>query len=132
MIYILPASSRKRDDNGKWYFEECPSAEIVIIQRPFHYLSRNAPHFTYEYKKWLFRKLLTSQTAISEFTRMLDILIEEGNLILQCSCVPPRGCHGSVIKEALEWAEPYGIYGWHPELKRRAAASLAKKQTLNA
>lgn len=127
MIYILPASSRKRDDSGGWYFDECPSAEIVIIRRPFHYLSRSAPHLTYEYKKWLFRKLLTSPTAIQEFTRLLDIVIEEGNLILECSCVPPRGCHGSIIKEALEWAEPFGIDGWHSELKKYAAKKFAKQ-----
>lgn len=138
MIYLLPVSGRLRKDGigwmppgSGWYHPEAPHATIINIQRPFSHISRgpviaNSDSLK-EYKKWLFRKLLVSKTVGEEFTRMLDVLIQEGDLILQCSCIPPRPCHGQIIRDALTWAEKFGIEGWHYQLKKLASKSYAKR-----
>jgi hypothetical protein len=129
MIYLLPVSARIRVPKGAgWYYEEAPKTKIFNIQRPFAHLSvgpainTNSPEQSKEslneYRKWLFKKLLTSHAVINEFNLILDILIEEGEIILQCSCIPPKPCHGTIIKNALLWAEKLGVEGWQSELKR--------------
>lgn len=142
MIYIFGISNRKRamtrskgrnKSSAEWYYEEAPDAKVIVVQRPFHYLSRGCPvvydaDSTKAYKTWLFKKLLTSKTAKTEFTNMLDALIQEGEIILQCSCIPPTPCHASVIKDALKWAEPWGIEEWHNQLKKFASDKLSKRK----
>jgi len=126
MIYILPISGRQRVPGkvGTWFHNESPNAKIFNIQRPFAHLSVgpviSSEEHLKEYKKWVFKRLLVSRGAIEEFNGMLDALIQEGEIILQCSCVPPKLCHGSIIKDALTWASKLGVEGWHPELKRIA------------
>ena len=132
MIYLLPISGRVKVPKGAGHYHlEAPHATIITIQRPFTFLS-SGPLITSEesfqgYRKWLFRKLLVSKFAIEEFTHMLDVLMQEGDLILQCSCVPPKLCHGTIIKDALTWAEKFGIEEWHNQLKKLAASSYAKR-----
>lgn len=135
MIHVLPTSQRKRRDEGQyrriWYYDEAPNATIINIQRPMIHLStgpiiswksdEDAKQSLQEYRKWLFRRLLVSKTCQEEFNQMLDILIQEGEIILQCSCIPPKPCHGNIIKNALEWAMKLGTEGWHIELKRIAS-----------
>ncbi len=115
-------------DGLRRFCPNAPNATIMIIQRPFSTLSLG-PLITdlskeetvsslQEYRKWLFRVLLKNKQAIDEFTRMLDILIQEGDLVLQCSCTNDQFCHGNLIRDALLWAESFGINGWHDQLKR--------------
>lgn len=138
MIYLLPISSRKRKEGDgwippgtAWYHEEAPHATVINIQRPFSHISRGPvianEDSLKEYKQWLFRKLLVSKTVREEFTHMLDVLIQEGDLVLQCSCIPPKPCHGRIIRDALTWAERFGIEDWHNQLKKRAAKNYAKR-----
>lgn len=132
MIYLLPISGRVRVKEGVgWYHPEAPHATIISVQRPFTFLSSGPlikdEESLKEYRKWVFRKLLVSQFAIQEFTHMLDVLIQEGDLILQCSCIPPKPCHGKIIRDALTWAEKFGIEEWHNQLKKVAANNYAKR-----
>lgn len=128
MIYVVGYHYLKRYPDGRRYFQDAPEATMISIQRPFSTLGLG-PLITdfsreetvsslKEYKKWLFKVLLQNKQAIDEFTRLLDIVIEEGDLVLQCSCSNNQYCHGSLIKDALEWAIPFGIEGWHDQLKR--------------
>jgi hypothetical protein len=137
MIYLLPINGRLRKDGIEWippgigwYHPEAPQATVINIQRPFSHISRGPvianENSLKEYRKWLFRKLLISKTVIEEFTHMLDVLIQEGDLILQCSCIPPKPCHGQIIRDALIWAKKFGIDDWHPQLKKFAASNYAK------
>lgn len=143
MIYLLPISGRVRRPSmyavsRQWIHEEAPEAKIFNIQRPFAHLSvgpiiirepeEEAQQSLKEYKKWMFKRLLVSKGAIDEFNGMLDVLIQEGDIILQCSCIPPKPCHGTIIKSALEWAAKLGTEGWHPELKKIAAGNFARKR----
>lgn len=127
MIYLVSIRDRKRNEDGTWYHKESPTARIFTVQRPFIHMSIG-PFIAKEpkeksdqgikaYRKWLFNQLLKFHPAIEEFTEMLDVLIQEGEIILQCSCAVGKPCHGNVIKDALTWAEPFGIEGWHSALQ---------------
>jgi hypothetical protein len=70
-----------------------------------------------EYRRWLFTKLLSDKECIKEFNRILDIVIQEGEVVLQCSCTNSKFCHGTIIKNALRWAEGCGLDGWQTALK---------------
>lgn len=126
MIYIIGISEMKRKD-GKRVHPDAPEATIFIIQRPFSALSlgplvsdmsrEETVASLQEYKKWLMRVLIMNQKAITEFTRMLDVFIEEGDIVLQCSCTNIQFCHGNLIRDALIWASQFGIEEWHNQLK---------------
>jgi hypothetical protein len=130
MIYLLPISARMQNNGSGWYHPEAPHATIFNIQRPFAHLSVGpmilGPESLKDYRRWVFRKLLTSHAVIQEFTHMLDVLIQEGDIILQCSCIPPKLCHGQIIRDALMWASRFGIEEWHNQLKIAAANNYAK------
>jgi hypothetical protein len=128
MIYIIGIQDMKRRGVSR-YHPQAPNASVVVIQRPFSPLSlgplivdmaRAETVSSYQdYKKWLFKTLLTNKRAIEEFTRILDIYIEEGDVVLQCSCSNDKYCHGVIIKDALEWASQFGIEDWHNQLKMK-------------
>lgn len=129
MIYVASARNRKRrKSDHAWYHEEAPWAKIIVVQRPFSHLSVgpiivNHPEEAIEpsikeYKKWLFKSLLKFPAARHEFTHILDVLTQEGDIVLQCSCSPSRTCHAMIIKDALEWASQFGIEDWYNQLKR--------------
>ena len=126
MIYLSSLRYMKRKGLRR-YHPDVPDATVAIIQRPFSPLSlgplvasydREEIVSTYkEYKKWMFRQLLVNRNAVDEFTRLLDIYIQEGDLVLQCSCSNDRFCHGNIIRDALIWASQYGIEDWQNHLK---------------
>jgi hypothetical protein len=137
MIHIVGINDRKRT-GSKFYYDVNPLAAIKTIQRPFSHMSvgpnistktpTDTENSLKEYRKWLFKRLLTSHVVIQEFSEILFILIQEGDIILQCSCVPPKPCHGTIIRDALTWAEPHGVENWHAELKRIASKNLQKRK----
>lgn len=131
MIYVVNFRNRIKGENGKsGYHVECPTAHIYNIMRPFAFMScgpiinndslEKLERTKKEYRSWLFRKLLSNTATINEFSTVLDILIQEGDLILQCSCKKGQFCHGEIIKDALNWAIQFGVDGWHDQLKMKA------------
>ena len=127
MIYICSARNRKRKGICDWYHEEAPWAKVIIVQRPFSHLSvgpiiplrpdEAVDAAVKEYKRWLFNTLLIRPAAKHEFTHILDVLMQEGDIVLQCSCLPTKSCHSLIIRDALLWAEKFGLEGWHDQLR---------------
>lgn len=130
MIYLVSIRDRIKKD-GRWYHSESSKATIRSIQRPFSHLSvgpiipkeplSETKKSLKEYRMWLYKTLLTSHAAQTEFSELLYVFIQEGELILECSC-PTNAifCHGQIIRNALVWAEPFGSDLWLQELKKTA------------